>query len=60
MKTSQLIAQLTRLMEKHGDLPCGGEGEYPRVSVCACDEDGHDADGVFASGPATTIFLEVT
>ncbi len=59
MKTSQLIAELTSLMEKHGDLPCGGEIEPNFVKVCACDEEGYDADGAYATGPATMIYLEV-
>lgn len=59
MKASELIAALQALMDKHGDLPCGGENDPPRVKVCACDDEGYDADGEYSTGPATMLFLEV-
>ncbi len=59
MVISELIKELTAIMEKHGDLPCGGESDMMYVRVTACDEDGYAADGPYTTGPAHSVFLEV-
>lgn len=59
MVISELIKELTAIMEKHGDLPCGVESDMMYICVTACDEYGYAADGSYTTGPAHLVFLEV-
>ena len=61
MTVTELITQLSAILARHGDLPCGGESNIDHVELTVCDAEGHDAEaGYDYCGPAHGVFIQVS